>query len=195
MQRVARQSSPLQRRLSRRELSERLRESDAALQRAMETMKALHGLAYTDALTGLANRRGLDERLHQELSRAQRRPDRVFSLLVIDLDDFKQINDQLGHAAGDQVLVKVATFLSTHLRTHDVIARTGGDEFTVLLPDTGEAECAGAVARLRQALTGFEVGCSVGSASWPGDGHTLMGLAHAADQAMYADKQRRKVGR
>ncbi len=136
--------------MTRRELQSRLREADAALQLAVEKMKALHGLAYTDPLTGLSNRRGLEERLTQELSRAQRRPDRAFSLLVIDLDGFKQINDLLGHCTGDQVLVRFSKFLTAQLRTADVVARTGGDEFTVLLPDTGVGDCVGAVARLKR---------------------------------------------
>jgi len=180
------------RRMSRRALQERLRETDAVLQRMMEEMKALQGLAFSDALTGLANRRALDERLQQELSRAQRRPDRAFSVLIIDLDGFKQVNDQLGHAAGDQVLMRFARFLTGHLRTHDVVARTGGDEFMVLLPDTCGAECAGAVQRLRKAFEGFEIGCSIGGASWPGDGYSVNALMIEADQAMYADKRRRE---
>jgi diguanylate cyclase (GGDEF)-like protein len=194
MQRAHQQQRPVRdTRLSRQELQERLRETDAALQEALEKMKALHGLAFTDALTGVANRRSLEDRLIQELSRAQRRSDRAFSLLVLDLDGFKEINDTLGHAAGDQVLARVAHFLVAQLRTHDVVARTGGDEFTVLMPDTGADECARAVARLRQSFEGFDVRCSLGSSSWPGGGQTIGRLIHEADLAMYADKRSRRA--
>jgi len=109
-------------------LNERLR---AAQQRA-------EAQALTDPLTGLANRRAFDQALTQAIAAAER--GRVFTLLHLDLDRFKQINDSLGHAAGDHVLARVATILSDNTRRSDLIARIGGDEFMVILHGTCEPD-------------------------------------------------------
>ncbi len=180
-------------RVTRRQLEVKLEARELELRRAQERLEALEALAFTDSLTGLVNRRGFQARLAQELARVQRRPDRALSLLVLDLDDFKQINDTKGHAAGDEVLGQVARFLAAHLRVPDVIARTGGDEFMVLLPDTRPTECGSVVARLRHALDQFSpVKCSLGSSSWA-PGASAESLTLRADDAMYQDKRRRKT--
>lgn len=96
----------------------------------------LRQLAETDPLTGCANRRVLEERLHDELDRA-RRYDKVVTIVMLDVDDFKQINDTHGHQVGDQVLKEMAAVLRHELRTMDFLARYGGEEFVVVLPETG----------------------------------------------------------
>lgn len=96
----------------------------------------LRELADTDPLTGVANRRAFERRLDEELDRA-RRYDQVLTLVLIDIDDFKRINDTRGHQAGDRVLRQLATLLKRELRTMDSIARIGGEEFVIVLPETG----------------------------------------------------------
>lgn len=156
----------------------------------------LRQLAETDALTGLLNRRGLHAAVVPLL--AQARPDRLVALYLIDLDGFKQINDRLGHDAGDAVLVESAARLRQPIRACDLTARTGGDEFVVLvadLPDEAAARRIGMA--LQQALvapvwlrTGpCAVGATVGYALSPVDGWELAELMRRADQAMYLGKQ------
>ena len=96
----------------------------------------LRELADTDPLTGCANRRVLDQRLREELDRA-RRYDQVVTVVLLDVDDFKRVNDTYGHQVGDRVLKQVAQLLRRELRTMDFLARYGGEEFVVVLPETG----------------------------------------------------------
>src|SRR5262249_50248514 len=151
--------------------------------------------------TGSWNRRYFDERLKEEISRCQRAGSgRRFSVLVVDINDFKAINDTHGHQAGDVALRWVVAFLTAHLRTHDVPCRTGGDEFMVLLPDLSAEDCGPILARLRQQLRtassnrGVPISLSLGTASWPENGVTGEQVVAQADQAMYADKRRQKAG-
>jgi diguanylate cyclase (GGDEF)-like protein len=115
---------------------------------------ALEALAYRDTLTGLANRRSMSERLEAELARARRR-NRPLLVAMVDVDFFKQINDTLGHASGDEVLVELAGRLVRALRREDVVGRWGGEEFCVLCPDTnaeaGEAVLQRLVAAVKAA--------------------------------------------
>jgi diguanylate cyclase (GGDEF)-like protein/PAS domain S-box-containing protein len=155
-------------------------------------------LAYHDTLTGLPNRRLLDDRMRQAVYLAQRRDARVAALLV-DLDDFKQVNDALGHRAGDAVLREVAQRLSACMRKSDTLARQGGDEFVALLPDLQrESDCQFVAEKLLRALEPefrvegrvFRIGASIGISIYPsdaGDGETLL---RNADVAMYRAKQR-----
>jgi two-component system cell cycle response regulator len=106
------------------------------LERAGNGQAQLRALADTDPLTGCANRRVLDERLAAELDRA-RRYDQVVTVLLLDVDDFKRINDTHGHLMGDRVLKQLAVILRRELRTMDFLARYGGEEFVVVLPETG----------------------------------------------------------
>ena len=103
--------------------------------------RELARLSRSDPLTGCLNRRGFTERFEAELSDHVRYDGRPLGLIVIDLDDFKAVNDTQGHAAGDDLLCRVAAALGADLRPSDVLGRLGGDEFAVLLPETGPASC------------------------------------------------------
>ena len=149
--------------------------------------------AVTDPLTRILNRRGLEERLDRELSVAQEQ--RVpLSVLVIDCDDFKEINDRAGHEFGDTLLREVADVLVRSLPEGAEAARFGGDEFVVMLPGAGSdaAEALGAEIRTRLAegLTdaGYPLRISAGISTYPFDGATPASLVRAGDQALYAAK-------
>jgi diguanylate cyclase (GGDEF)-like protein/PAS domain S-box-containing protein len=148
----------------------------------------LRHLADHDALTGLLNRRGIDRALAQHVARG-RRYGPEGALLVLDLDGFKTVNDTLGHAAGDELIVTCATALRNRLRETDILARLGGDEFAVLLPAEGEAEAivvAQAIVTVIREVTG--VTASVGVTPF-GDEPTISSAMDRADMAMYAAKQ------
>ncbi|MFZ1785172.1 MAG: GGDEF domain-containing protein [Ferruginibacter sp.] len=176
------------------EMERRVADRTAELAMATEELRhqALH-----DKLTGLPNRALFWERLSHRMSMAARRPT-GFAVLFLDLDDFKTVNDTLGHAAGDQLLVDVAAQLRAELRAGDTAARVGGDEFIVLLDEVVSAESALIIAhRLAEALrTRLEVGAdqritmaSIGLAMGPGDFVTADAMVAAADTAMYDAKR------
>ncbi|MGE3619964.1 MAG: GGDEF domain-containing protein, partial [Acidimicrobiia bacterium] len=154
-------------------------------------------LSVTDALTGLANRRELDRRFEAEVERHARFGE-GFGLLLVDLDDFKEINDRFGHQAGDAVLVEVAGRVRGVTREVDVVARYGGEELAVLLPRADAAAAARTAERIRGAVAdkpvrfGREaraVTCSVGVAALPQDAADLGALVAAADAALYRAKR------
>ncbi|MFP5264346.1 MAG: diguanylate cyclase [Blastocatellia bacterium] len=156
--------------------------------------------ALTDPLTGLANARALRHRFEEAAAHARRFGD-TFSVLMMDLDGFKGINDTLGHQAGDDVLVEVAHMLSGHIRSTDFLSRYAGDEFVALL-QVSNGEVRELVLRLQRAIdthnfgikdSGMNLGISAGWASFGTDGDTLDELLLAADRAMYGDKFRRKA--
>jgi diguanylate cyclase (GGDEF)-like protein/putative nucleotidyltransferase with HDIG domain len=156
--------------------------------------------ALTDPLTGLANARALRHTFEEMVSHAMRYGD-SFSVLMMDLDGFKGINDALGHQAGDDVLREVARLLSGQIRSSDFLSRYAGDEFVALL-QVSPGEVRELVLRLQKVLDkhnfGFRdstvtLGISVGWASFGTDGNTLDELLLAADRAMYGDKFRRKA--
>ncbi|STQ91818.1 bifunctional diguanylate cyclase/phosphodiesterase [Iodobacter fluviatilis] len=160
-----------------------------------EAEQRLFHLANHDPLTGLYNRMALQDQLHSAVQRAK---ESQFAVLFIDLDRFKTINDTLGHEVGDAMLVIVAQRLQNALNEKDVLARIGGDEFTILLENTVCLEQVGQVAeRLRQALiqpcliNGQElfVSCSIGISVYPSDGKTPAALLKNADVAMYRAKE------
>ncbi|MGM0449817.1 MAG: putative bifunctional diguanylate cyclase/phosphodiesterase [Pseudomonadota bacterium] len=150
-----------------------------------------------DSLTGIANRRLFLDRLEQTLLEAQRK-NNSFALLFIDLDLFKQANDQLGHEAGDRLLAQVAARISAKVRAMDTVARLGGDEFTLILKETSRDGAKEAAKALLNSLERpFDVDShhvhisgSVGLTVFPDDGKDVEHLMHNADQAMYAAKER-----
>jgi diguanylate cyclase (GGDEF)-like protein/PAS domain S-box-containing protein len=155
-------------------------------------------LAHHDTLTGLPNRRLLDDRLTQALFLAQRR-DKGVAVMLIDLDRFKQVNDELGHRAGDTVLREAAHRLAACVRKADTVARHGGDEFVVVIPDLqSAAECQVVAEKILRALEApfavdgreFSIGASIGITLFPGDAGDGESLLRNADVAMYRAKQR-----
>jgi diguanylate cyclase (GGDEF)-like protein/PAS domain S-box-containing protein len=153
--------------------------------------------AVTDALTGLLNRRGFYQTVEGMLVRNERL-DKFLVVIYLDLDGFKQINDSLGHDAGDQVLLWVAEQLQECIRPYDVLARMGGDEFTVVIDGLDYPEQAAKVAEkliervsVRKQIDGVDItlGASVGIATYPECGANLDGLLRAADIAMYEAKR------
>ena len=156
----------------------------------------LHRQANFDALTGLPNRMMAFDRINMEVNRAKRSHQR-FAVFFIDLDDFKNVNDSLGHAVGDQLLIAIGTRVQGCLRPTDTVARLGGDEFLVLAPDVGsEVQVEKIAERLMRAvsepqdLNGRKVvaHCSVGIALFPDNGDSVETLMANADNAMYQAK-------
>ncbi len=169
---------------------------EAAIERASYDER-IEGLAFTDALTGLPNRVLFDDRIRQAIATAKRY-DRGFAVMYLDVDRFKDINDELGHAAGDAVLRGVGERLRATLRESDTVARFGGDEFVVLQPIVdGPADAADLARKIVAELqTPLRVGeierdvrISVGIALYPQDGHTIEVLMDLADRALYAAKR------
>jgi diguanylate cyclase (GGDEF)-like protein len=151
--------------------------------------------ARTDPLTGLLNRRGFEEAFDGELERA-RRADRVLSVIVADLDRFKQVNDRFGHAAGDEVLRRVGQAIRSTKRSWDIAARVGGEEFALIAPDTDEHGAYVLAERLRteveetfEPVGAGQLTVSLGIVAFPIHGQTGGALLQAADQALYAAKQ------
>jgi diguanylate cyclase (GGDEF)-like protein len=151
-----------------------------------------------DGLTGLLNRRAIEEHAITELTLAKRK-ERPLSLILLDIDHFKDINDQYGHAVGDQILRRLAEILPRNLRQYDRIGRWGGEEFIVILPDTEISEAIAIAERMRTAAAEtkialeqgdhYVVQISLGVASACASYPPLAKLVHAADQAMYQAKQ------
>lgn len=142
-----------------------------------------------DPLTGALNRRGFEERLDAELAEASS-SGRPLTLATIDLDDFKEVNDRDGHAAGDALLVLIVERLTGALRPGDAIGRLGGDEFAVVLPGTGDTDAEAVVGRLREALAGH-FGASFGHSCFPAHGVSSDELQRHADESLYAAKRLR----
>ena len=171
------------------------RQAAGALQNAQLYERAL-AQAAVDGLTDLLNHRTFQARLVEEVARAWR-GGHPLALLMIDLDDFRTINNTYGHQAGDTALTAVATALRQTMRASDVLARYGGDEFAVILPETTLDEALQVATRVHATITAltpvergacFRVDASVGVAALPLHARTPEGLIHAADQAAYAAK-------
>ena len=151
--------------------------------------------ADTDPLTGLANRSAFIKTVSGLLERSDRRR-RNFGVLLIDLDGFKEVNDRLGHLAGDRILSEAAERAQATLRNDDLLARIGGDEFAVVMPNCSRAELDHAGERLRDAIaginpgTGSRFGASVGGVIVGADGTDWDGLYEVADSRLYLAKSR-----
>ncbi len=172
-------------------------EAEQRISELSARVKLLESLAVTDELTGLLNRRGFQDMLYRNLASATRHNE-TGVLAFIDLDEFKQINDTYGHAAGDAVLRKIGQFLRRNIRTTDYAARLGGDEFALLYVRGEHARARERARELNEKLNGLvvpweghsiEVRASIGMASYDKDS-TAMELLDLADRAMYRDKSR-----
>jgi diguanylate cyclase (GGDEF)-like protein len=172
-----------------------------ANRRLQETQTKLHGLAITDSLTGCYNRRFFHEVIGRELQRHERY-DLPLALLFVDIDQFKMVNDTLGHEAGDRLLEYVALFLKGNVREADYVFRWGGDEFLVLLSCTLEealekgAELTTTFRAAVKTASGIPtgVGLSVGCSEVIAHTDDIMDRIREADEAMYRKKQDTKIG-
>ncbi len=156
---------------------------------------SFHSLAYSDPLTGLANRRSLNASISKAIERAS--ASHMLAVYMLDLDGFKQVNDQFGHDVGDELLIAVAARLKSSLRTSDVVARLGGDEFLVLSTDLkheqqardlGEKLLAAFTQPFTLSMQTCQIGITIGYALAPQDGQDTAKLLKRADAAMYAGK-------
>ena len=154
--------------------------------------KQVQHLAISDPLTGLANYRHLIDVLESEIERSGR-TDREFSVLLLDLDGLKSINDRFGHLVGSRALRRLADVLRVHSRAVDTPARYGGDEFALVMPETGAQAARQVASRIRERLASQteqpKITVSVGVAVYPSSGATAERLLMAADEALYAMKQ------
>lgn len=176
-------------------LQNRFSHTETALEQVRDRLEQL---VLQDGLTGIANRRCFDQRLNQEWGRA-RRTGAALSLLLIDIDHFKKLNDTYGHLSGDECLVQVARTLQTTLnRPGDLLARYGGEEFVALLPDTGDSGVLNVAERLQSALSGTpppapierQITISIGATTWaPPLRCTAEQMLETADRALYQAKQ------
>jgi diguanylate cyclase (GGDEF)-like protein len=149
--------------------------------------------AMTDSLTGLCNHRAFQERLEREIKLCDRNNDRV-SLILLDLDHLKKINDNFGHRTGDSALVHVANVMLSCVREVDICSRYGGEEFVIVLPQCGREDAITVAERLREAIAGTpvdkigQVTASIGVATYPAAARTKEELIEMADRAMYLAK-------
>jgi two-component system, cell cycle response regulator len=174
-----------------------VRQAETAIENSFLYEEAVR-LSLTDGMTGLWNRRNFDLRLEAELSRALRFSE-PFAVVFVELDQMKAVNDRYGHQAGDTVLIELARRLTEAVREVDVVARWGGDEFTLLLPKTGLAGALRLAEKIRSAVGdapfridsgSLDITISVGVAAYPEHGSAGKDLVAAADGAMYRAKAR-----
>jgi len=170
--------------------------------RFYQKTEELKKISITDSLTGLLNRRYFQERMSEEIERS-RRHHLPLSLIMLDVDNFKQVNDRLGHLVGDEVLKATARCLRNSIRTIDVAARYGGEEFTVILPQTSKADAQTIAERICAEVYRLDLpfikpeqkivlSVSLGLATYPEDAETLEDLVRNADIALYAAKSQGK---
>ncbi|MDH4100795.1 MAG: diguanylate cyclase [Nitrospirota bacterium] len=171
----------------------------ARVSASLTKMEILLNLSNIDGLTGIYNRKHFDERLAQEFKRHSRR-DLPFSMVLIDIDNYKEINDTYGHLTGDIVLQEMARFLRMELREQDIIARYGGDEFAVVFPETDKEGAVAVLTRMANEIsrrpfpgaggeTVPKVTVSAGVSSYPRDGLSPEELVSKADEALYRAKR------
>jgi diguanylate cyclase (GGDEF)-like protein len=180
-------------------MSERVRYSNLIIADSIEMQRKYQRFATIDALTGLHNRGWLDDMFDREIRRSER-DDLTLCLMMIDVDHFKNYNDEHGHLAGDRVLVSVGESIRKPLRPNDLVARFGGEEFSVLLPETGLDNALAIAERLRERVNMTDPGemdgkkipgatVSIGIAEYR-SGDTLETMIAAADVAMYHAKKK-----
>ncbi len=175
-------------------LDARVRERTRALE---EANQLLESLSTTDALTGISNRRNFDHSLQHEVARSIRYDTRL-SLIMLDIDLFKNVNDTFGHVFGDEVLKSIGYLLKTRLRSNDICARYGGEEFVILLPETSSEAAFYVAEKLRKLIAGYDISqggattrvtVSLGVAQFdPARMPEERRLVECADQAMYEAK-------
>lgn len=179
-----------------------LKKAEQAEAELKQINRRLEDLAKTDGLTGLRNHRYFYTRLEQEMSRAQRYG-HPLSVIILDVDYFKHYNDANGHLMGDHILRDLASCLKISMRENDLVARYGGDEFSVILPETGKAAAMEIGERIRDLVSehaflnresqpGGKVTISLGVATFPEDAADIKRLVGQADDALYVAK---KTGR
>lgn len=178
-----------------RELERTLQKARELNRRLREAQRLVERQARTDPLTGAMNRRGIHERMQEEEARA-RRLGVPWGVGLVDVDHFKRINDTFGHLAGDDVLRVVATRLAQAVRPYDVVGRLGGEEFLVVMPETGAAEVHGVLERLRERVCetpidadGEEIQVTVSIGGAGGDSASADVLVRDADRAVYRAKR------
>lgn len=154
-------------------------------------------LSDTDELTGLKNRRAFNSALSMEVKKAIRY-ERPFAIMMLDADYLKQVNDQYGHDTGDRLIVSVAQVIKSSLRETDILARFGGDEFVIMLPDTNDSRAFEVAERIRIAVENTSINAdgnsisstlSIGIAGYPVDAENIDEVTKKADKALYASKQ------
>jgi diguanylate cyclase (GGDEF)-like protein len=155
-------------------------------------LEQVQRMAETDALTGVSNRRAFETAIEREVARATRYGEEL-TLIMLDIDHFKSLNDTYGHQAGDEVLRKVGAAIRLYSRESDTAARYGGEEFAILLPSCTRQQSFSAAARLRQLISEIDtvapITVSAGIATYPAHAHTADGLVRAADDALYESKR------
>jgi diguanylate cyclase (GGDEF)-like protein len=183
------------------DVSNRLVELESSAQALIanaEMMAQMQELSFTDGLTGLSNQRYFRKRLKEEIDRA-RRYNRSLALIIFDLDDLKRVNDSYGHLAGDEVIRRLGPILRGSIRAIDIVARYGGDEFCVIMPEADDAICVRFMERLNLRLSGYrfqlpgistEISCtiSLGGAIFPTQAANDDELIFAADMALLQAK-------
>ena len=165
---------------------------------ALDRARKFSSEARTDHLTGLANRREFERAIEREVALAERH-DRQITVMMIDVDNLKKINDRHGHSAGDGALKLVAQELQRVMRASDVCGRIGGDEFAVAMPETDSHQAGDVARRLRDSIRAMNLGArstntvevSVGLGAWR-PGMDWQALVQVADLALYEDKRHRK---
>src|SRR4051812_2648709 len=192
-QRIVELNTELEERVHDRtaQLEDSVMKLEQALATAEVLRRELREQAIRDPLTGLFNRRFLEESMRHEIARA-RRTDASIGVIMLDIDEFKRLNDTHGHGAGDSLLCEVAHVLASNIRAGDVACRFGGDEFILLLPGASPDGMTGKAQQLREVIRLTGATCSTGAALYPADGASGAELMRAADLALYRAKKCRR---
>jgi diguanylate cyclase (GGDEF)-like protein len=172
------------------------------IHKRIELYEELKRLSITDELTSLYNRRYFDNQLNKEIERAQRYSHKL-SLLIVDLDKFKQFNDTYGHRQGDELIKNIAFILNSSVRKPDFVARYGGDEFVIVMPETGSNEAHKLIERIKEKIniyrqervmeSGESVSVSIGSATLPDEAQDIDTLINKADKNLYLEKNENRA--